>query len=54
MYMSIRVRKLVMELTITGHGKSWKSHGILQLHRCMNPAKLFIDHLNISDGFENW
>ena len=27
-----------MEFSNVGHGKSWKSHGILQLQRCMNPV----------------
>ena len=26
-----------MEFSNVGHGKSWKSHGILQLLRCMRP-----------------
>ena len=29
-----------MEFSNVGHGKSWKSHGILQLLRCMNPVGL--------------
>ena len=33
-------RNIVMEFSSVSHGKSWKSHGILQLLRCMNPGSI--------------
>ena len=40
MYLSVRIgcSNILMEFSNVDHGKSWKSHGILQLLRCMNPV----------------
>jgi hypothetical protein len=41
----------VMDFEKSGHGKSWKSHGILKGRRCTNPENVHLTFYRTLHGF---